>query len=198
MSVLWESVGNTRVRWGTPSRGHRALARPRSWGWEPSCLVRPCAHACPRGAPPPRSWRPRAWAGVLSGWGSHCCCAALPHLLPLWLRDAGSSGDPLGRPVMTAGPPGPSPESRPLTLAAGLVSAGVQLFLQGWRGQGWLPCGHICPRVWPSPWAQPQLQPMQLRHSALPPGEGMPPLGQGQVAAACRASHGGSRAGRSS
>lgn len=30
--------------------------------------------------------------GTLSGWGSHCCCAALPPPA-LWLRDAGSLGD---------------------------------------------------------------------------------------------------------
>ena len=129
---------------GTPSCGHRALPCLHSWGREPSCLASPRAHPVPA----VRLCR-KASLGRAS--------------LRVWLSLVAVRLSP------TSCPSGPSLESKPLTLAASLVSARVWLFLQGWRGQ--LPCGDICPGVWPLSWAQPQLQPMQLGQAALPRGK---------------------------
>lgn len=94
---------------GTPSCGHRALPCLHSRGREPSCLASPRAHPVPA----VRLRREASLGRASLGVGLSLVAVRLSP---------------------TSCPSGPSLESRPLTLAAGLVSAGVWLFLQGWRG----------------------------------------------------------------
>lgn len=144
--ALWELVGSI-LSGGDPQLWSSLPALPGPGTLLPREPPRPASSSS---APLPKS---EPGPGFSSGGAFPCCCAALPHLLPLWPIPGIQAPHAGHRPCFCRG----------VALPPGMAEC-----------QGQLPCGDICPGVWPLSWAQPQLQPVQLGQAALPRGEGMP------------------------